>query len=208
MSRRPRQSSQARIEQILTAARQLLTEAGLEALSIYAVAERTGIPPSSLYHFFPNVPALLQGLTGDIHEAFRRCLSQPIDHTSLGSWHDLARIVEQRTLAVYAADPAARQLILSLHGMPELTSADQAHDLELGRLLEQLFNRHFPLPALPDEFNVFSLALELSDRVYARSVQLEGQISHRWAEEGQRVFEAYLALYLPSALPKRPAPLN
>ena len=208
MSRRPRQSSQARIEHILSAARQLLSEGGLEALSIYAVAEQAGIPPSSLYHFFPSVPALLQGLTVDIHEAFRRCLNQPIDHSTLHSWHDLARIIERRTLAVYAADPAARQLILSAHGLAEVTQADQQHDLELGRLLEQLFNRHFPLPALPKHFNVFSLALELSDRVYARSVQQQGQISPLWAEEGQRVFEAYLALYLPCALPKRLDPLQ
>jgi hypothetical protein len=50
---------------------------------------------------------------------------------------------------------------------------------------------------------VFALAMELGDRVYARSVQLHGEITPRTAEEGMRVFDAYLSLYLPTHLPKR-----
>jgi len=50
---------------------------------------------------------------------------------------------------------------------------------------------------------VFALAMELGDRVYARSVQLHDQITPRMAEEGMRVFDAYLGLYLPPYLPKK-----
>ena len=60
-------------------------------------------------------------------------------------------------------------------------------------------------PALPEDLNVFSLAMELGDRVYARSVQQHGHITPRLAEEGMRVFDAYLGLYLPHCLPKRDA---
>ncbi|MFI8746071.1 TetR/AcrR family transcriptional regulator [Pseudomonas sp. NPDC077186] len=205
--RKLRASSQARIAVILQAARELLAEQGVANLSIYAVAERAAIPPSSVYHFFASVPALLEGLTADVHAAFRACLQQPVEHAALGSWHDLSRIVEQRMLAIYAQDAAARQLILAQHGLAEVTQADRQHDVELGRLMQALFDRHFPLPQLPDDIEVFALAMELGDRVYARSVQLHGAITPRLAEEGMRVFDAYLGLYLPAALPKRPAPL-
>lgn len=206
--RKPRASSQARIAVILAAARELLAEQGVANLSIYAVAERAAIPPSSVYHFFASVPALLEGLTADIHAAFRACLQQPVDHAALRSWHDLSRLVEQRMLAIYAQDAAARQLILAQHGLAEVTQADRLHDVELGRLMQALFDRHFPLPQLPSDIEVFALAMELGDRVYARSVQLHGAITPRLAEEGMRVFDAYLGLYLPAALPKRPAPLT
>ncbi|MGQ7960497.1 TetR/AcrR family transcriptional regulator [Pseudomonas sp. SP16.1] len=206
--RKPRASSQARIAVILAAARELLAEQGVANLSIYAVAERAAIPPSSVYHFFASVPALLEGLTADIHAAFRACLQQPVDHAALRSWHDLSRLVEQRMLAIYAQDAAARQLILAQHGLAEVTQADRQHDVELGRLMQALFDRHFPLPQLPSDIEVFALAMELGDRVYARSVQLHGAITPRLAEEGMRVFDAYLGLYLPAALPKRPAPLT
>ena len=207
-ARKPRASSQARIQLILDAARQLLAENGVDNLSIYSVAERAGIPPSSVYHFFASVPALLQGLTADIHAAFRATLQQPVNHAELRDWRDLSRIVEQRMLDIYSADSAARQLILSQHGLAEVTQADHQHDLELGRLMHDLFNRHFPLPELPQDIDVFALALELGDRVYARSVQQSGEITPRLAEEGQRVFDAYLGLYLPAGLPKRDVPLN
>lgn len=206
-TRKPRASSQARIAVILAAARELLAEQGVANLSIYTVAEHAKIPPSSVYHFFASVPALLEGLTADVHAAFRACLQEPVEHASLNTWHDLSRIVEQRMLGIYARDAAARQLILAQHGLAEVTQADHQHDIELGRLMQALFERHFPLPQLPTDIDVFALAMELGDRVYARSVQLHGEITPHLAEEGMRVFDAYLGLYLPAALPKRPAPL-
>jgi hypothetical protein len=46
--------------------------------------------------------------------------------------------------------------------------------------------------------------MELGDRVYARSMQLHDEITPRMAEEGMRVFDAYVGLYLPTFLPKKP----
>jgi AcrR family transcriptional regulator len=201
--RKPRARSQARIEAILAAARGLLASEGVANLSIYSVADRAQIPPSSVYHFFASVPALLEALTADVHRAFRACLQAPIDHAALESWRDLSRLVEQRMLAIYSEDAAARQLILAQHGLSEILQADRLHDLELGALLQQLFDRHFELPPLSDEVDVFALAMELGDRVYARSVQLHGEITPRMAQEGMRVVDAYLGLYLPPVLPKR-----
>jgi len=205
-TRKPRASSQARIEQILGAARTLLAEQGVAALSIYTVAERAAIAPSSVYHFFPSVPALLQALTADVHRAFRACLQEPIDAERLSCWRDLARLIEQRMLSIYAGDAAARQLILAQHGLAEVTQADRQHDIELSQQNRALFERYFELPALPEDIDVFALAMELGDRVYARSIHQHGEITPRYAEEGLRVFEAYLGLYLPPFLRKRAAP--
>ena len=194
--RKSRARSQGRIDSILDAARTLLAVEGVASLSIYSVAERAQIPPSSVYHFFAGVPA------------FRACLQAPIDHQALGSWRDLSRIVEQRMLTIYNEDAAARQLILAQHGLTEVTQADRQHDLELGQLMHALFMRHFELPVLPQDVDVFTLAMELGDRVYARSIQLHEHISPRMAEESMRVVDAYLGLYLPPFLPKRESPSN
>lgn len=203
ITRKPRASSQARIDSILAAARTLLADEGVASLSVYSVAERAQIPPSSVYHFFASVPALLEALTGDVHRAFRACLQAPIDSQALHTWHDLSRLVEQRMLAIYNQDAAARQLILAQHGLSEVIQADRQHDIELGDLLRTVFAEHFQLPVLPEDVQVFALAMELGDRVYARSVQLHGVITPRMAEEGMRVVDAYLGLYLPMYLPKR-----
>ena len=206
--RKSRARSQARIDSILDAARTLLAAEGVASLSIYSVAERAEIPPSSVYHFFAGVPALLEALTGDVHAAFRACLQTPIEHETLSTWRDLSQRIEQRMLAIYSEDAAARQLILAQHGLTEVTRADRQHDLELGQLMHALFMRHFELPVLPQDVDVFALAMELGDRVYARSIQLHDCITPRMAEEGLRVVDAYLGLYLPPFLPKRQAHMN
>lgn len=202
--RKPRATSQARIGAILDAARQLLATEGAANLAIHAVAEHAGIPPSSVYHFFASVPALLNALTQDVHAAFRATLQAPVDLAEASTWRDLSKTLEQRMLAVYQADPAARQLILAQHGLSEVMQADRQHDAELGQLMRQVFGQYFVLPALPDDVDVFALAMELGDRVYARSMQLHGVITPRLAEEGLRVFDAYLGLYLPPYLARQP----
>lgn len=202
-TRKPRAGSQARIGSILDAARALLAADGVASLSIYLVAERAQIPPSSVYHFFASVPALLQALTADVHAAFRACLQAPVAHDQLSSWRDLSKVLELRMLSIYSADAAARQLILVQHGLTEVTQADRQHDIELGHLMHEVFDQHFQLPTLPDDIDVFALAMELGDRVYARSMQLHDEITPRLAEEGLRVFDAYLGLYLPPYLAKR-----
>lgn len=204
--RKPRARSQARIDSILDAARALLAAEGVASLSIYSVAERAQIPPSSVYHFFASVPAMLEALTADVHAAFRASLQAPVDHDTLHSWRDLSRIVEMRMLKIYNDDAAARQLILAQHGLTEVNQADRQHDIELGHLMFEVFDRHFQLPTLPDDVDVFALAMELGDRVYARSMQLHEQITPRMAEEGMRVFDAYMSLYLPPFLPRRAQP--
>lgn len=205
--RKPRAASQARIGSILTAARELLVSEGVDSLSIYSVAERAEIPPSSVYHFFASVPALLEALTADVHAAFRATLLEPVEHDALRDWRDLSRVLEMRMLAIYNNDAAARQLILAQHGLAEVNQADRQHDTELGQLLQATFDRHFHLPALPEDMDVFALAMELSDRVYARSMQLHEQITPRMAEEALRVFDAYLGLYLPPCMARREQPL-
>jgi AcrR family transcriptional regulator len=201
--RKLRAASQARVDSILDAARELLAVEGVASLSIYSVAERAGIPPSSVYHFFASVPALLEALTADIHAAFRASLQAPVEHDRLDGWRDLSRLIELRMLEIYNADAAARQLILAQHGLAEVNRADRQHDIELGRLMREVFDGHFQLPTLPEEVDVFALAMELGDRVYARSIQMHDAITPRMAEEALRVFDAYLGLYLPPYLPKR-----
>ncbi len=87
-----------------------------------------------------------------------------------------------------ATTPPRANLILAQHGLTEVTEADrQRHDLELGVLMLAVFSRHFEVPTLPTDVDVFALALELSDRLYARSVHQHGLITPRMAEEGMRV---------------------
>ncbi|MFN8531156.1 MAG: TetR/AcrR family transcriptional regulator [Anaerolineae bacterium] len=63
MRRTPRQQrSQKRVEIILNAAAQLVTEMGYEAMTTSAIAEQAGTSIGSLYQFFPHKDAVLHAL--------------------------------------------------------------------------------------------------------------------------------------------------
>ncbi|MCU0626477.1 MAG: TetR/AcrR family transcriptional regulator [Gemmatimonadaceae bacterium] len=51
-----------RVETILDAAEAVISEVGLEAATTNAIAERAGSSVGSLYHFFPNKQAIVDGL--------------------------------------------------------------------------------------------------------------------------------------------------
>jgi AcrR family transcriptional regulator len=57
-----------RVEMILDAAAELVTEVGPEGITVQLLAERAETSKGSLYHFFPDVPAVLRALA-DRHRA-------------------------------------------------------------------------------------------------------------------------------------------
>ena len=67
--RRPQQErGERRVSAILDAAAALIAEVGLEGLTVQTLAERAETSKSSLYHFFPDVRAVLGALL-DRHNA-------------------------------------------------------------------------------------------------------------------------------------------
>lgn len=57
------QRSAQRVERMLDAAADLLSEQGYEALTTTAIAKRAGVAVGSLYQFFPDKRAVVQSLT-------------------------------------------------------------------------------------------------------------------------------------------------
>jgi len=53
---------QRRVDAILDAAAGLIAESGLAALTVHGVAERAGTSIGSMYHFFPDLDAVIGGL--------------------------------------------------------------------------------------------------------------------------------------------------
>lgn len=61
--RRPQQErGERRVNTILDAAAELISEVGPEGLTVQALADRAQTSKGSLYHFFPDLPAVLRAL--------------------------------------------------------------------------------------------------------------------------------------------------
>ena len=70
----------------------------------------------------------------------------------------------------------------------------------MGKQIEAIFRCYFQLPPLPKEYNIFAIALQIADKVYAMSHQEYGNITEDMAREGWRAAYNYLSIYLPDQL--------
>ncbi len=79
---------------ILEAARDLLAEGGLDALSMRAVAARVGVSATALYNYFDNKEALVNRVVTKGFERFDSYLREAIEDLPLGSSERLYALAE------------------------------------------------------------------------------------------------------------------
>ena len=198
--RRHQSRSLERRKKIMNAARVLITSESISSLSLYDIAHKAEIPPSSLYHFFPKIEYLLQAMAEEVFTAFDECVSRPVAFDEVQHWSDIGFILETRMVEYYQRNNMARALILGQHAHGSILASDHKHDDEMGRQIETIYRQYFQLPPLPTEYNIFAIALQIADKVYAMSHQEYGNITPAMAKEGWRAAQSYLAIYLPEQL--------
>ncbi len=109
-------------EAILREALMLLKEVGLDGLSLRALAARVGMRAPSLYWYFKDKNALLDGV---MEEVFNQCLDMVPDHLQ---WRDWMRAFGEALLQVQSEVPDFGRLV---------TTTDIADD-HLVRTMERL----------------------------------------------------------------------
>ncbi len=202
-SRRHQTRSLKRRLTILQVAREMLTSESISSLSLYDIARKAEIPPSSLYHFFPKMEHLLQALATEVFEAFDLCVADPIPASRVNHWSDISFILEDRMQTYYRENPMARALILGQHLHSDILVADHQHDFQMGERIAVIYSQFFEMPKLPASYSIFAIALQIADKVYAMSHQKFGNITPEMAREGWLAARAYLSLYIPDNLPHK-----
>ena len=195
--RKPQARSLERRRIILESARGLLGTVPVNELSLYQVAEKAGIPPSSLYHFFPKVEMLLDALVDEIFSDFDDILDAPLDPDKVQHWSDIIRQLQERNISYYRENRYVRNLILGQHVASTIRHADYRHDDLLGCRTQRFHEQFYMLPPLPTHFNIFAIAIQIADKVYSISHQEFGNITDVMAQEGINAAVAYLSSYLP-----------
>ena len=132
--------------------------------------------------------------------AFDGSVTKPLPAGKINHWSDIAFIIETRMVEYYQKNAMARALILGQHVHSNILASDHKHDDDMGKQIEAIFRSYFQLPSLPKEYNVFAIALQIADKVYAMSHQEYGNITPDMAREGWRAAYSYLAIYLPDQL--------
>lgn len=197
-----------RAGRILDAADGLIRRDGHIGLSLQQVAEAAGIPPASLYHYFPTSQALLIGLAQRYIAAFEMLASQELDHARLTSWGDLCAQHAETALRFYHEHPVAMRLFLGPESGWEIRNADLAANRRIGGLYYRKLIRHFVVAESATLEEAMAIAVTISDSVWAMSFARSGEVEPAMAREALRARLAYLRLYVGEHVEKRSRPLD
>lgn len=192
---------------LLDATETLLLTQSPESIGIYQIAERAGVPPASVYHFFPTRDAAFAALAVRFMKGIRRVIREPAPAADMGGWQDLFRLEQKRVQLGFNAHPAALKLFYGY-------SSDAVRLADI-RLADEMFERICPtldllfhMPPIDRAAYRFRIALVAADAVWALSCARHGEITDEYFEEALAVHNAYCRLFLPETLEPRGALLE
>lgn len=123
--------SQARVGRLLDAAAVLITQRGVEALTMAAVGQAAATAPGSLYQFFPNRDELVNALIQREAARVEACVAKALAAWTQGQRRDPATIVDALLAPLrelYRAHPVWGELLHALARRGEPGEVEQALD--------------------------------------------------------------------------------
>lgn len=193
--RAPQVRGVKRRARLISAARTLLSNHELDSLSLAEIAKHAGVPASSAYHFYSDVRELYAALLSVIETELLAEYRKPL-RKSVRSWPDVIGVLVTKGAQLYAADPAARQLMVGPKSPPDLKMSDRGNDVALGRLYHDHVAAHFRLPTGKDWPRIFFRAVEIIDLMFCLSMIESGNITEEYTQEAVRAAVGYLGTHI------------
>ncbi len=191
--RRPvQQRGRVRFDAILTAARELLAEGGLEGFTIDDVASRAGIPVGSVYQFFPNKFAIVAELDARDTESLIDELTASSDRFTFGrSWQAGTEDLIDLVAAHWVDDPTRRAVWLAMRSTAATRSLAAEHSRALVATLLPMVQRLTPGRSVDEQETICEVVVEVSQSLLHFSVS-DGEPNAATVRELKRVLRAYL----------------
>ena len=119
--------SRERVERILDAAAQLLTEEGYNAVKTNTIAKRAGVSIGSVYQFFPNRYAIFHALASRYQTRVAEILEAQLgpDNATDDNWEETLADVVDILAGMWRDDWDFHSVWLAIQNTTELQEADQ-----------------------------------------------------------------------------------
>lgn len=189
-----------RRQALMNAARELLAIRAAADITIPAISEIAGIPPSSAYHFFSDVRSLYRELAIALLKEMPATIisAEPVD------WRDLVSSFLVSAVEFFNSNTAARKLLLdSDAALPDIRNEACRDDWRIGYDLFQLLRKHFHLPRIDQPEMKCYVAVRLADSLFSFSAIHYDCITPEFQSEAIRAATSYLGNYIPPVLERR-----
>lgn len=204
---RPRTPSRGRgverVTALLDAAELLLTEGSPDDIGLYQIAEAAGVPPASVYHFFPTKEAAFVALAQRYMKGFAETGRLPFEAARLHSWQDLMAIDQQRARDFYSGHPAALKLLYGGFGGLESRKVDYEYVSSVAAIMYRRFDSVFHMPYVAEPAKRFHICWAITDAIWSLSYIEHAQITDDYAQEALAASIAYCRIFLPDRVEVR-----
>lgn len=181
-----------RFDAILSAARDLLAEGGVEGFTIDDVAIRAGIPVGSVYQFFPNKFAIVAELDTRDTTALIEDLAASADRFTVGGdWQSETDALIDLVAAHWVDDPTRRAVWLAMRSTAATRSLAAEHTRALVTTLLPMIQDLTPGRTLEEQVTICEVVVEMSQSLLHFSVS-DGQPNPATVRELKRMLRAYL----------------
>lgn len=194
-----RKRGEERLDCLIATTDELLDEFELRDVGLKQIAERSGVPVSSIYHYFPSREDAF-AMTAHYHLLrFERLWREPLPERP-ATWQGLlgAKILE--SVRYSNRHVASMRLLFGSHFSDEIRKESADAVTLLAQVREDVLHRYFNVPPIRDLTERLMVSIACIDGILQMSFSRHGRITDEHTEEAIRATVAYLRCYLPEHL--------
>ena len=188
-----------RLDALLTAAEALVEEMEAEAITTNLIADRAGVPVSSVYRYFKNVSAVFAYLFEDLYEEIIAVIEDALAQSKPGwdDWREVTGSIIARLHGFLVDNPSYWKLLLVMQSSQELRDAKAAMIDQVASMLSDRWARGLDGFAGGDPKLVGRFTVEIFMSIETRCAQLRdpADVDEMFVEL-VKALEAYLSVYL------------
>lgn len=202
---RPQRRGIWRRERLLRAAGELIVRLPLSEVTYAAICARAEIPPSSAYHFYPDLDAICRALLVTDQAGMDGALMRPLTAAQSRSWQSVVECLVVRAARYNRTHPVAAKLAIGGQTPPQLKRVDREADRVRSGLALRALDELFVLPKVAHMKQIAFLAIEIVDTVFTASMIERGRLTPDYVRLAKTAAIGFLTQFFGKRLPRRAA---
>jgi AcrR family transcriptional regulator len=188
--------SRARVQRVLDAADQVLTDQGPHAFTTTRVAQTAGIPVGSLYRYFPDKAAIIDALALRYWSDFEDLVAGVAETDERDPLPDPAAAILEALAAGFRARPGFRALWYGGFRTERVRDATRPTRTAIARSIERILATHWPAAAAGDRAVAAGMLVLAGDGLLREAFRLDPNGDAGLLAESKLMLDAYVATRL------------
>ena len=180
---------------LLDAAAEVVDEVGFDRITTAMVAERAGASIGTVYRYYPDRVAVLEGLRERAVLRFRQRVAENLKNAQPESWWEAVDCGITAFVDLYRAEPGFRILHFADRERAQTSTPDQLDSGFFANQIADILSKEYGLSEGPDLIFRLEVAVEMADSLLSRAFTWNTQGDERFIAECRRIMHDYLAGY-------------